>query len=95
MRRQRRGFTIAEVLTVFVIVGLMLSAIAFAMPLFMRAPSEAQSQVDGVESAALALYRVQRDVRQSDVNGIFECSLPPSPTCSIVAPPAPGNTPPL
>lgn len=92
--RARRGFTIAEVLTVLVIVGLMLGAVAFAMPLIMGGPIEAQSQVDGVQSSALALYRVQHDVRQSNVYGIFDCSMPPAPVCSIVAPPAPGSTPP-
>jgi type II secretory pathway pseudopilin PulG len=93
MRRSQRAFTIAEMLTVLFVVGLMLSAVAFAMPLFMRAPLEAQSQVDNVESAALALYKVQRDVRQSDVNGIYNCSLPPAPVCAIVTPPPPTVTP--
>jgi type II secretory pathway pseudopilin PulG len=94
MKRITRGFTIAEVLTVCVIVGLLLSVIAFAMPLFMRAPLEAQSQVDNVQSAALALYKVQRDVRQSNINGIYDCSLPPIVTCAAATPPPPSITPP-
>jgi prepilin-type N-terminal cleavage/methylation domain-containing protein len=92
MVRRQRGFTIAEVLTVLVIVGLLLAAIAFAMPLFMNAPLEAQSQVDNVESSALALYKVQRDARQSNMNGIFTCTFNLIVVCSTPAP-APPNGP--
>jgi prepilin-type N-terminal cleavage/methylation domain-containing protein len=87
--RKSRGFTIAEVLTVLMIVGLLLGAMAFAMPVLMRAPLEAQSQVDNVESSALALYRIQRDVRQSHISQIYDCSLPPAVSCTQPQPPPP------
>lgn len=88
--RSQRGFTIAEVLTVMVIVGLILGSIAMAMPLFLKAPTEAQLQVDNVQTAALALYKVQRDLRQSDPSGIFSCSMPPLVVCTTAnGPPSP------
>ena len=85
MRRQR-GFTIAEVLTVLVIVGLMLGAIAFSIPLFLHGPSEAQSQVDNVNTAALALYKMQHDARPSNINGVFSCTTSPTIACSTPTP---------
>ena len=84
--RAHRGFTVVEVLTVIIIVGLVLAAIAMAMPLILNAPQAAQSQVDNVNTAALALYKMQRDVRQSNINGVYACTLPPSVTCSQPAP---------
>jgi len=80
--RAHRGFTIAEVLTVMVIVALMLGAVAFAMPIILKGPLEAQSQVDNVQQAALALYKIQRDTRQSRLSGIFNCSVTPVVACS-------------
>jgi type II secretory pathway pseudopilin PulG len=84
--RSNRGFTVAEVLTVFVIVGLILGAVAAAMPFITRGPIAAQAQVDNVESSALALYKMQRDVRQSNINGVWDCTTPPVVTCTQPAP---------
>ena len=90
--RSQRGFTLAEILTVLVIMGLMLCVVAFCVPLFLNGPQEAQSQVDNVESAALALYKMQHDTRPSTIKGVFGCATLPIPTCSQ---PTPGpNMPP-
>ncbi len=80
--RLERGFTLAEILTVAVLFGLLLSTIVAVIPSVMRAPAQIQSQVDEVNAAALALYKVQRDARQSDVNGVFNCATLPVPLCS-------------
>jgi prepilin-type N-terminal cleavage/methylation domain-containing protein len=89
--KSRRAFTIAEVLTVLVIVGLILAAVAMSTPMILRGQSEVQLQVDNIQSAALALYRVQRDVRQSDTKGILSCSTAPVVLCAqpLTASPAP------
>jgi len=89
--RSQRGFSLAEILTVLVIMGLMLSVVAFCIPLFLSGPQEAQSQVDNVESAALALYKMQHDTRPSTIKGVFACSTLPLPTCTQ---PTPGPLPP-
>lgn len=91
MTKRQRGFTIAEMLTVLFVVGLMLGAVAFAMPLFMNAPVQAQSQVTEVQSSALALYRMQHDARQSDINGMFTCAMQPVVSCATPAPPVVGQ----
>jgi hypothetical protein len=48
----------------------------------LRSPNQMQAQVDEVNAAALALYKVQRDTRQSDVNGVFNCTTAPIVTCA-------------
>jgi len=84
--RSQRGFTLAEILTVLVIMGLMLCVVAFCVPLFLNGPQEAQSQVDNVESAALALYKMQHDTRPSTIKGVFACTTLPIPACSQPTP---------
>ncbi len=86
-RAHGRGFTLAEILTVVVIVGLVMSVIAFAAPLILRGPTEAQSQVDDVQSTALALYKLQHDARPSTIEGMFACSTAPVVTCGAPTPP--------
>ena len=92
MNGSQRGFSLAEMLTVLVVVGLAMSVMAFSIPLFLNGPVEAQSQVDNVEAAALALYKMQHDARPSDIQGIFACTTLPVPVCST---PAPGPSPSL
>jgi prepilin-type N-terminal cleavage/methylation domain-containing protein len=80
--RFARGFTIAELLTVLVLFGLLLTTVAAVVPAVLRSPAQMQAQVDEVDAAALALYKVQRDTRQSDVNGVFNCTTAPLVTCA-------------
>lgn len=86
MRRLRRGFSLAEVLTVLVILGLIMTVIAFSVPLALRGPLEAQSQVDNVNSAALALYKLQHDTRPSTIKGVFSCTTAPTLSCTQPTP---------
>jgi len=87
--RFQRGFSLAELLTVLVIIGLLMSVVAISTPLFLRGPREAQSQVDNVESAALALYKMQHDARPSTIKGVYSCTTLPVPTCSQPMPSSP------
>jgi type II secretory pathway pseudopilin PulG len=80
--RFERAFTIAELLTVLVLFGLLLTTVAAVIPAVLRSPAQMQSQVDEVDAAALALYKVQRDTRQSDVGGVFNCTTAPIVTCA-------------
>ena len=61
MISRQRGTTIAEVLTVTVIIGMLLSAMVVIVPLLVKAPAQMQSQVDEVNTAAIALYKIRRD----------------------------------
>lgn len=80
--RFARGFTIAELLTVTVLFGLLLTTVAAVIPMVLRSPSQMQAQVDEIDTAALALYKVQRDARQGDVNGVFNCTIAPVVGCA-------------
>jgi hypothetical protein len=90
--RLARGFTIAELLTVTVLFGLLLTTIAAVIPAVLRSPMQMQAQVDEVDAGALALYKVQRDARQGDVNGVFNCSTAPVVVCTQQTNPKPQNT---
>jgi type II secretory pathway pseudopilin PulG len=90
--RLARGYTIAELLTVTVIFGLLLTTIAAVMPVVLKSPTQMQAQVDEVNAAALALYKVQRDARQSDVNGVFNCTITPIVSCAQQVGSIPANT---
>jgi prepilin-type N-terminal cleavage/methylation domain-containing protein len=74
----KRGFTIAETMVVAVILGMMLTAIVGAIAPLFNAPSRAQAKIDSVEPAATSMYVMERDLRESDVNGVFACTGQPA-----------------
>jgi prepilin-type N-terminal cleavage/methylation domain-containing protein len=84
MMKRQRGFSIAEVLTVTVILGILMSAIVVVIPAMLHAPMQMQSQVDQVNTAALALYKIRRDFSEGDTSGIMGCNTTPVVTCSAV-----------
>lgn len=69
----RRGFTIAETLVVAVILGLMLTAIVGSVAPLLSAPDRVQAKSDALTPATAGLYVLQRDIRESDANGVFVC----------------------
>lgn len=85
MNRQR-GFSLAEVLTVTVILGILMTALAMVAPAMLHAPAQMQSQVDQVNTAAIALYKIRRDFSEGDTSGIMGCQTAPIVTCSAVSP---------
>ena len=85
MMRQR-GTTLLEILTVTAIVGMLVSALVVIVPLMLKAPLQMQSQVDEVNTAAIALYKVRRDFSESNTLGIMGCSTSPVVMCSPVGP---------
>ncbi len=88
MMRTQRGFSIAEVLTVAVILGVLMATIVMILPLMLKAPMQVQSQVDEVNMAAIALYEIRKDFSQGDTSGVMGCSITPVVVCS-----APGSSP--
>jgi type II secretory pathway pseudopilin PulG len=77
-----RGYTIAELLSVIFLLGLLMSAIVLILGPLLRAQHQTQAKVDTVQAAAMALYRVQRDLRNTDALGIFVCTTGSSPSCT-------------
>jgi type II secretory pathway pseudopilin PulG len=64
-----------EVLTATFVGGIVMTmAVALIRPAVTAADAE-QAQTELVHSIDNALYRIQRDIRQSDPNGIFVCSV--------------------
>jgi type II secretory pathway pseudopilin PulG len=94
-RNRQRGTTMAELLTVMIIFGLISSVVATIIGPMLRAPGQEQSKVDTVQAVAKALYRIQRDVRQSTKSGIYYCTNVVPTTCAapaVGATPAPAQT---
>ena len=80
--KRQRGTTIAELLSVVAVLGLIMSAVAFVIGPLLRSQSHTQAKVDTVQAAAMALYRIERDLRNSSVDQIFECTTTRTPTSS-------------
>lgn len=79
---RRRGYTIAEVLLVAVVMGMISSFVALIVaPLFHAANAQA-AKIDTVQAATSAFYRIQRDLRQSNASGVYVCTYPAPTTCS-------------
>jgi hypothetical protein len=65
-----------------VLFGLLSSfAVTIIAPL-LNAPNVQQAKIDTVQTGAIALYRLQRDVRQGQDNGVYVCTYPAPSTCS-------------
>ena len=81
-RKTSRGFTLPELLSVFVIVALMGTFVVAIIAPILKAPAGEQSKVDTLQAASQGLYQLGRDVRMSDVTGVYSCSGSGSYTCS-------------
>jgi len=80
--RFRRGFTLAEVLSVLFVLGLVLGFVAVIVGPLLRSQSQTQAKVDTVQAAAMALYRIERDLRNTTSGSIFVCTTGATPSCS-------------
>jgi prepilin-type N-terminal cleavage/methylation domain-containing protein len=73
--KAQRGFTLAEMLTVLVLLGLFMSVITGVLNPLTHVTTQAQSKAETVQTAAQAFYRIQRDVRKSSAAAIYLCNL--------------------
>lgn len=80
--RSSRGTTIPEMLTVIVILGLLMTTLVAVITPLMRSQNRTQAKLDTVQSAAVALYRIQRDLRQTYYDGTWACTTGSSASCS-------------
>src|SRR5579863_3675035 len=79
---RRRGYTIVEVLSVTVVLGLVMTIIAAIIGPLLRSQNQTQAKVDTVQAAAIALYRVQRDLRNTSWSSVWACTTTGTPTCT-------------
>jgi hypothetical protein len=70
---------------VIAVLGLIMSSVAFVIGPLLRSQSHTQAKVDTVQAAAMALYRLERDLRNSSVDQIFVCTTGATPTCAAPA----------
>jgi prepilin-type N-terminal cleavage/methylation domain-containing protein len=81
-KRSQRGNTLPELLIVVVVLGLLMTMLAAIFAPLMRSQSRSQAKLDTVQSAAAALYRIQRDLRQTDYLSTWACTTGSSASCS-------------
>jgi type II secretory pathway pseudopilin PulG len=79
---RRRAYTIVEVLSVTVVLGLVMTIIAAIIGPLLRSQNQTQAKVDTVQAAAMALYRVQRDLRNTSWSSVWACTTTGTPTCT-------------
>jgi prepilin-type N-terminal cleavage/methylation domain-containing protein len=94
-RNRQRGVTLAELMTVMVIFGLISTVVAAVIGPMLRAPNQEQAKVDTIQAVAKALYLMQRDVRQTTKGGVYYCTNVVPTTCTapaVGATPAPAQT---
>ena len=77
-----RGYTIAEVITVTVIMGFVSAFVALIVGPTFSAVNEQAAKLDTTQAAVRAFYRIQRDIHQSNVNGVYVCTLPAPVVCA-------------
>jgi len=70
-------------LTVIVILGLMMSAVSLFLGPVLRSQNQVQAKTDTIQAAAVAFYRVERDIRNTTVGSVWSCTTDVSPICTI------------
>jgi hypothetical protein len=80
--RSKRGYTVAEVLTVSVIMGMVSSFVVLIIAPLFNASNAETAKVDTIQAAAKAFYRMQRDLHASTATGVYVCTYPAPSTCS-------------
>jgi hypothetical protein len=78
----RRGYTIAEVLTVTVIMGFISGFVAMIVGPTFKAVDQQAAKIDTLQAAERSFYRIQRDIHQSNVNGVYVCTYPAPTVCA-------------
>ena len=88
----QRGYTIAELGSVMFSMGLVLGAIALIIGPLLASQNRAQAKVDTVQAAAAALYRVERDLRNTNLGSVYSCTTGAAPVCATPPPSLTGTT---
>lgn len=79
---RRRGYTLVELLSITVVIGLVLTLIAAIIGPLLRSQNQTQAKVDTVQAAAMALYRLERDLRNSELTSVYACTTSGTPACT-------------
>jgi type II secretory pathway pseudopilin PulG len=79
--RPQRGNTLVELLTATAVLALLMTMFVAVFTPLLRSQKQSQAKLDTVQSAAAALYRVQRDLRQTYYKSVYACTSSGSPSC--------------
>jgi type II secretory pathway pseudopilin PulG len=80
--KHRRGYTLVELLSIVVVLGLVMTLVATVIGPLLRSQNQTQAKVDTVQAAAMALYRLERDLRNSQLTAIYACTTAGTPSCT-------------
>jgi hypothetical protein len=78
---RQRGYSLAELLSGMFVLALISTFVVIIMLPLMSAPNIQQAKIDTVQTGSMALYRLQRDIREGQVNGVYACSYPGPSIC--------------
>ena len=78
----QHGYTIAELLSTVFVMGLVMTAVGLTIGPLLSAQNQAQAKVDTVQAATRALYRVERDLRNTNLGSIWACTTGGTPSCA-------------
>lgn len=84
--KPQRGYSVAELISGIFVFGILSTFVAIIIIPLMGAPNSQQAKIDTVQTGAQALYRLQRDIREGQVNGVYVCTYPASSVCATPQP---------
>ena len=79
--KRQRGYSLAELLSGMLVLGILSTFVAIIVTPLMSAPNVQQAKIDTVQSGSIALYQLQRDIREGQVNGVYTCTYPGPSIC--------------
>ena len=82
-RDKNRGYTIVEALCVMLVLALITTPAALIIGPLLRSQNQTQAKVDTVQAADMALYRIERDLRNTTSGDIFVCTTNTPPSCAL------------
>ncbi|HXM18973.1 MAG TPA: prepilin-type N-terminal cleavage/methylation domain-containing protein [Candidatus Tumulicola sp.] len=77
-----RAFSLAELLTVIVIFGLLSTLGTLVIAPLMSQPNRQQAKVDTIQAATRTMYRIERDLRMTSPSAVYACTYPAPSTCT-------------
>ena len=81
-KRTERGLTLIEIMTSTVVLALLMTMFVSVFAPIVRSQNQSQAKLDTVQAAAVALYRIQRDLRQTYFKSAWACTTGAGAACS-------------
>lgn len=82
--RAARGFSLVEARIVIAVIGLVTALIASVFGSVINSPAKLQSKGDTLNADVVGMYRLQRDIRATNVSDVYACTTSGTITCSAL-----------